>query len=585
MAGDRNGGTRPDAAGTAGAKATPGPAGGRPDPRGWGRETVESIVVAFTLALLFRAFEAEAFVIPTGSMAPTLMGRHKDLACTSCALPFRVGCSSEDDEESRRLQAELARLEADDRDPARAALVRRQLGTKLVSRATCPNCGRVTPLTIPRGVDRIADPNYPSFNGDRILVDKFAYDVASPARWDVVVFKYPEEAKTNYIKRLVGLPGETVTIAGGDIWTSRGDEEPVVARKPPRTMRAMLQLVHDSRHVAPELVAAGWPHAWTDWSGGGAGQGRWTTGDDGRSFEVACAAGETAMLRFRHLIPSAEAWERLLRTGDPGEQPQPELIRDVQPYNSGAEGRGHRWVGDLGVEIDLESRAAGGMLTIDLVEAGKRHSLVFDLKEGSVVANWPGAAERAVARCAVRGAGSWRILAANVDDALTLFVDGRPIEFDRPVTWRRSIDEVTAARPVTRGAEPGANEPSDLAPIGIKASGASLRIGGLRVFADTYYIASRELEVFRGGKPELERFSASLEEGQYFMLGDNSSASKDGRAWDRVHYVDRHLITGRALLVFWPHAVPARWSVPLRFRGFEVRLPSWPNFARMRFVR
>jgi signal peptidase I len=242
-------------------------------------------------------------------------------------------------------------------------------------------------------------------------------------------------------------------------------------------------------------------------------------------------------------------------------------------------------VGDLGVEIDLESRAAGGMLTIDLVEAGKRHSLVFDLKEGSVVANWPGAAERAVARCAVQGAGSWRILAANVDDALTLFVDGRPIEFDRPVTWRRSIDEVTAARPVTRGAEPGANEPSDLAPIGIKASGASLRIGGLRVFADTYYIASRELEVFRGGKPELERFSASLEEGQYFMLGDNSSASKDGRAWDRVHYVDRHLITGRALLVFWPHAVPARWSVPLRFRGFEVRLPSWPNFARMRFVR
>ena len=36
------------------------------------RETIESIVVAFTLALLFRGFEAEAFVIPTGSMAPTL---------------------------------------------------------------------------------------------------------------------------------------------------------------------------------------------------------------------------------------------------------------------------------------------------------------------------------------------------------------------------------------------------------------------------------------------------------------------------------------------------------------------------------
>ena len=38
------------------------------------RETVEAFVVAFILALLFRAFLAEAFVIPTGSMAPTLMG-------------------------------------------------------------------------------------------------------------------------------------------------------------------------------------------------------------------------------------------------------------------------------------------------------------------------------------------------------------------------------------------------------------------------------------------------------------------------------------------------------------------------------
>ena len=44
-----------------------------------GRETFESIVVAFVLAFLFRAFEAEAFVIPTGSMAPTLLGRHKDV--------------------------------------------------------------------------------------------------------------------------------------------------------------------------------------------------------------------------------------------------------------------------------------------------------------------------------------------------------------------------------------------------------------------------------------------------------------------------------------------------------------------------
>jgi signal peptidase I len=567
-------------------RAAAGTTGRGPDPRGWGRETVESIVVAFTLALLFRAFEAEAFVIPTGSMAPTLMGRHKDLACESCGLPFRVGCSGEDDDDSRRLQGELARLEADGRDPGRTALVRRQLGAKLVERARCPNCGHGTPLTIPRGVDRVADPRYPSFNGDRILVDKFAYDVAPPARWDVVVFKYPEEAKTNYIKRLVGLPGETVTIAGGDIWTSRGDAEPVIARKPPGTLRAMLQLVHDSRYVSPELVAAGWPPAWTDWSPpDAADRCRWTSDDDGRSFTVACAAREAATVRFRHMIPTADAWARLARDGRIDGPPRPDVIRDIQPYNPGPEGRGHRWVGDLGVEVDVESRAAGGTLTFDLVEAGRRHSIALDLGGGTAVASWPGAVEKAVASTPVRGAGSWRVLVANVDDSLALFIDGRAVAFDRPATWRRSLDDATAARPVPRGAEPGDTEAGDLAPIGITAVGATVRLRRLQVLADTYYIASRELEVFRGGRPELERFSASLDDGQYFMLGDNSSASKDGRAWDRVHYVDRHLITGRALLVFWPHAVPASWAVPLRFRGLEVRLPSWPNFARMRFVR
>ena len=58
------------------------------------RETVEAFVVAFILALLFRAFIAEAFVIPTGSMAPALMGAHKDLFCDRCNQNFPVGAVS-----------------------------------------------------------------------------------------------------------------------------------------------------------------------------------------------------------------------------------------------------------------------------------------------------------------------------------------------------------------------------------------------------------------------------------------------------------------------------------------------------------
>ena len=59
------------------------------------RETVESIVVAVILAFLFRAFVAEAFVIPTGSMASTLMGRHIDVTCNECGFRYSCGASSE----------------------------------------------------------------------------------------------------------------------------------------------------------------------------------------------------------------------------------------------------------------------------------------------------------------------------------------------------------------------------------------------------------------------------------------------------------------------------------------------------------
>src|SRR4051794_41694830 len=59
------------------------------------RDTVEAIVVAFILALTVRGFEAEAFVIPTGSMAPTLMGRHKEIACPQCGFTYAVNAADE----------------------------------------------------------------------------------------------------------------------------------------------------------------------------------------------------------------------------------------------------------------------------------------------------------------------------------------------------------------------------------------------------------------------------------------------------------------------------------------------------------
>ncbi len=597
------------------ADPTKNPQGPRPGdtvrgPLVFGRETVESIVVAFALALLFRAFEAEAFVIPTGSMAPTLMGRHKDLACDACGLTYRVGCSAEEDDQSQGLRMELARLEREvvrlrsatdsslstprEREEARRQLAdlerdggpiaqrRSRLDSKLVAAGTCPNCGFPVELLQQRNGGLEYDPRYPSFNGDRILVNKFAYDFAEPKRWDVVVFRYPEDAKINYIKRLVGLPGEIVSIAAGDIWTSRDGQPPQIARKPDRKLLAMLQCVHDASHVSPELLAAGWPVAWTDWAvAEGSG---WISTDDGRSFTVACEPGQAASLRYRHMVPSDEQWAMVRAGGSLVGEAEPTLITDFQPYNALAS-RSH-WVGDIALETTLESRSASGRIVFDLVEAGAEYRCAIDLATGeaTMVMRGQDDAEQPRASTPVQGEGSWTILFANVDDELALFIDGRRATFDRQTGWEQPIEDATRVQPRATPVAPGDTMPSDLAPVGISADGAVVQVSGMRVLRDVFYLTT-VLGARVGEFFEQDRLDFPLEAGQYFVLGDNSAASKDSRLWNDGHHVDRHLLIGEAMLVFWPHAVPASWAIPVKIGRFELRLPSWPNFARMRFVR
>ena len=58
----------------------------------------------------------------------------------------------------------------------------------------------------------------PTFqNGDYLIVDKISYELGNPHRGDVVVFRYPKNPSQFFIKRVIGLPGETVDITNGQV--------------------------------------------------------------------------------------------------------------------------------------------------------------------------------------------------------------------------------------------------------------------------------------------------------------------------------------------------------------------------------
>lgn len=62
--------------------------------------------------------------------------------------------------------------------------------------------------------------------GDRVFGNRLAYLFEKPKRFDIVIFKYPDHEKELFIKRIIGLPGETVEIEDGKVYID-GSEEPL----------------------------------------------------------------------------------------------------------------------------------------------------------------------------------------------------------------------------------------------------------------------------------------------------------------------------------------------------------------------
>lgn len=141
------------------------------------RYVVESLVSLALAVLLVRSFAVEGYIISTGSMAPFLLGYHKQVVCPECRFPFAVGVPVEDGHDTNGPVA-------------------------------CPNCGQ----------QQIDLSHVPRNEGDQLLVQKFAYLFRRPKRWEVVVFQNPSQPTQAYVKRVIGLPGEELQVRAGDIW-------------------------------------------------------------------------------------------------------------------------------------------------------------------------------------------------------------------------------------------------------------------------------------------------------------------------------------------------------------------------------
>ncbi len=587
------------------------------------RETVESICVAIILALLFRSFVAEAFVIPTGSMAPTLMGAHKDLFCDECGYNFRVGASIENNADSHDGTAQYPDVVA----------------------GRCPNCRKRNVLQL------ASNANHATFNGDRILVSKFAYALQDPQRWDVIVFKFPGNPKQNYIKRLVGLPEETLRVWHGDIYTrAQGEEDFTIARKPDHKVLPMAHMVYDSSYPAADLLAANYPSRLQPWSPEAQTppQDSWNVERNEQGLVATVTAGASPQwLRYFHNLPSDEerqqmaegqsmqaidpyrsraitdfyAYDSYFTTNRINIRSQNGFNRSYQDgqlpfdlYDNELNRGAFHWVGDLTFSTELETDDKATQAVFEIVEAGIQYVCSVDLTSGQATLSIQGEQAEAfdggqptlTAATSIRAGQQHAVQFSNVDNQLRLWVDGDSVSFEAPATFDpQTFQTDHQDRPHYR---PG--HPLDAAPVGIAVAGGTATLRNFRLLRDQYYIAAtsgNSMMDYSFSAQAIKRtlhnpdlwdeasiwkmrrdIEFELDTDQFFPMGDNSPESQDARSWvasrfpvvpdedaylyAKCHYVPRDLLVGKALLVFWPHS----WNRPV---------PFTPNIKRMKLIR
>jgi signal peptidase I len=568
------------------------------------KDTIESVVVAFILAFVFRAFVAEAFVIPTGSMAPNLYGMHRMHTCSVCGTEYAYGFSELQD---HRLHPPPELI--------------------------CPNCEQWGEKQLP------GEPQ----NGDRIFVLKWLFDVGrmlpaldphglrewwhvfKPRRWDVVVFKDPNDGTTNFIKRLIGLPGEVLEIIDGDIYTATASDlsqsaegksileklghQPVatyaeLSPKEQRTLNGALKIQRKTERAQSVLWLPAYdndflPVLKPDLAGwrpvGPAGD--WQTNQRKLRFKPTRRGRYQEVAFFRCEADRTEEGEALSSP----------TVTDVYAYN------GYRSASAMGGFGTLDQIVSDVRLRCVLVPGGEQGRMTLSLskRDDLFVAAFTDQGEVRLTRSSLsrperpavpigearitpfRRGKPVRLALTNVDYRVTLWVEGKPLiqttDEQYPVLGDGRPETLAA---YARGLQPNGKDADPHIRIG--AADMSLELWHVVIERDVYYRsfpeASRNIGWGTQGRPIYLRDIPARNIEEYFCLGDNSPLSKDSRLWNTIgpHLVERlergdyqygtvpgDQMVGRAFFVYWPAGLPL----------IQDRLPLIPNVGDMRLIR
>ncbi len=478
-------------------------------------EILETVLTGLVLAFIFRAFLVEPFIIPTGSMADTLLGSHATRICPACGWEFDF---------------------APVRSPASAGLGAFVLPAEVV----CPNC---------RLEIETADAPTAPKAGDRILVHKWPYLLGGafgPARWDVIVFRDPADPDQHYIKRLVGLPGETIELLDGDVFINGR-----IARKPPQVQRALWFVVFDQSHAPDRSEPSG------RWS-------RWVTRDAPPEGNTGWTGMDTRVIRYDGLDPE-------LRTLSFVTDGVSDYLRDFYAYDRRSSGRP---VGDVRVTADVTFQSGAGLCRWELVRSpgvfaaeihrdGLVQLTVTDEQAGGRVVRLT-----APPRPAFAAQQPVTVELGHVDYRVYLKIEGREVLATTDAEYKPEVETLRAA--------------TGKGPVSIHLAAKNVRLAleRLRIDRDVYYTCQPRL-----GQRACAGDPFSLQGGEYFVLGDNSPDSHDSREWEergphlpadyRLGTVREDQIVGAAAFVYLPGLVPlhvgVRWRVP--------------DVGRVRFVR